>query len=129
MGGFRVCQRVARRPAATTVRSRPLRVVENASFRNGYSYYSCSYRYAGIIDRDNRTALVPFQFLHTAIAAAAAAAARYVVIAVLSVGRRACSERSVSARWRVYAERNSKQQAAAAGAAHDKNAGTKLVPK
>ena len=52
-----VCQRVARRPDSTAVLSRPLGVVENTSFRNGYSY-SCSYHYAriDIIDRNNRTA-------------------------------------------------------------------------
>ena len=54
MSGVGVCQGTPRRPVATTVRSRPLGIMKNPSFLNGYSY-AFSYRYAGIIDRDNRT--------------------------------------------------------------------------
>ena len=47
MSGVGVCQRGVRRPNATTVRSRPLGVVEIVPFHIGYSY-SCSYHnYAG----------------------------------------------------------------------------------
>ena len=45
-------------------------VMDNVSFRNGYSQ-SCSYRYAGR-PCDDMTARVPFKFKRTGIAAAAA---------------------------------------------------------
>ena len=71
MSGVGVCQRVARRPAATTVFSRSLGVVDNLS----EVATRTRVRSAMFTDHDNRTACVSFQFHRNAIAAATTAAA------------------------------------------------------
>ena len=63
--------------------------------------------YAGIIDRDNRTARVSFQFQHTVIAAAAAVAARCEAAAVLSVGAPGVLGAERACAVAMYAERSS----------------------
>ena len=55
MSGVGACHRVTPRPAATTVRSRLLGVVEKASFPDAPR--GCARALCSIIDRDNRTAL------------------------------------------------------------------------